>query len=89
MSSSDLENPNMMHTKVGAIKSENCSDFGQKTVGIQRSAKTTLRVRLPESLQNPSSSRLLNQLEKYGVDVTEHHRPLKQGSALDNWEANL
>ena len=32
---SDSENPNMMHTRVGAIKSENNSNFGQETVRIQ------------------------------------------------------
>ena len=35
----DLVNPNLLHTKVGARKSDKCSDFGQETVGIQRSQK--------------------------------------------------
>ena len=33
-SNPDPENLNMMHIRVGAIKSENISNFGQETVGI-------------------------------------------------------
>ena len=31
----DLENPNMMHTREDAIRSGKCSDIGCKTFGIQ------------------------------------------------------
>ena len=75
-SNSDPENPNMMHTRVGAIKSENNSNFGQETVGIQGSERPVLRVRLQDPMQSPGSSRLLYQLERYG-DVRGHHRTLR------------
>ena len=75
-SNSDLENSNMMHTRVGAIKSENNSNFGRETVGIQGSERPILRVRLQDPMQSPGSSRLLYQLERYGDDVRGHHRTL-------------
>ena len=59
-SNSDPENLNMMHTRVGAIKSGNISNFGQETVGIQGSGRPVLRVRLQDPMQSPGSSRLLN-----------------------------
>ena len=76
-SNSDLENPNMMHTRVGAIKSENNSNFGRETFGIQGSERPVLRVRLQDPMQSPGSSRLLYQLERYGDDVRGHHRTLR------------
>ena len=76
-SNSDPENPNMMHTRVGAIKSENNSNFGQETVGIQGSERPVLRVRLQDPMQSPGSSRLLYQLERYGDDVRGHHMTLR------------
>ena len=76
-SNSDLENPSMMHTRVGAIKSENNSNFGRETVGIQGSERPVLRVRLQDPMQSPGSSRLLYQLERYGDDVRGHHRTLR------------
>ena len=76
-SNSDLENPNMMHTRVGAIKSENNSNFGWETVGIQGSERPVLRARLQDPMQSPGSSRLLYQLERYGDDVRGHHRTLR------------
>ena len=81
-SNSDSENPNMMHTRVGAIKSENKSDFGQETVGIQGSERPVLRVKLQDPMQSPGSSRLLNQLERYGADVRGHHRTLRPGTLV-------
>ena len=74
-SNPDPENLNMMHTRVGAIKSENISNFGQETVGIQGSERPVLRVRLQDPMQIPGSSRLLNQLERYGA----YHRTLRPG----------
>ena len=50
---SDPENLNMMHTRVGAIKSENISNFGQETVGIQGLERPILRVRLQDPMQSP------------------------------------
>ena len=76
-SNADPENPNMMHTRVGAIKSEINSNFGQETVGIQGSERPVLRVRLQDPMQSPGSSRLLYQLERYGDDVRGHHRTLR------------
>ena len=89
-SNSDSENPNMMHTRVGAIESEIKSDSGQETVGIQGSERPNLRVRLQDPMQSPGSSRLLNQLERYGADVRGHHRTLRPGTlALPSLEDHL
>ena len=52
-----------MHTRVGAIKSENILNFGQETVGIQGSERPVFRVRLQDPVQSLGSSRLLNQLD--------------------------
>ena len=79
-----------MHTRVGAIESEIKSDFGQETVGIQGSERPNLRVRLQDPMQSPGSSRLLNQLERYGADVRGHHRTLRPGTlALPSLEDHL
>ena len=90
LSDSDLENPNMMHTRVGAIKSENISDFGRETVGIQSSVRPTIRVRSIDPVKYPGTAGLLNLLERDGVDVTEHHRIMHSGkTSLKDLEANL
>ena len=90
LSDSDLENPNMMHTRVGAIKSENISDFGRETVGIQSSVRPTIRVRTIDPVKYPGTAGLLNLLERDGVDVTEHHRIMHSGkTSLKDLEANL
>ena len=70
----DLENPNMMHTKVGAIKSDRCSDFGWETVGIQRSPRLAIRAEEFDPVKYPGTVGLLNLLEKEGVDINEYHR---------------
>ena len=89
-SNSDPENLNMMHTRVGAIKSENISNFGQETVGIQGPERPVLRVRLQDPMQSPGSTRLPNQLERYGADVKGHHRTLRPGPlALPSLEDHL
>ena len=47
-----------MYTRVGVIKSENVSNFGE-TAGIQGSENPALRVRLQNPMQSTGSSRLL------------------------------
>ena len=66
-----------MHTRVGAIKFENNSNFGQETDGIQGSERPILGVRLQDPMQSLRSSRLLYQLERYGDDVRGHHRTFR------------
>ena len=68
----DLVNPNLLHTKVGARKSDKCSDFGQETVGIQRSQKITVSPALLDPVKYPGTVRILNQLEKDGVDINKY-----------------
>ena len=90
LSKSDLENPNMMHTNVGAIKSDSSSDFGQETVGIQRSERPAIRVRAIDPVKYPGTAGLLNLLERDGVDVNVHHRILHPKLvSLKDLEANL
>ena len=90
LSHSDLENPNMKHTNVGAIKSDISSDFGQETVGIQRSERPAIRVRAIDSVKYPGTAGLLNLLERDGVDVNVHHRILQPKLvSLKDLEANL
>ena len=70
----DLENPNMLHTKEGVIKSDRCSDFGRETVGIQRSPRLAIRAAEFDPVKYPGTVGLLNLLEKEGVDINEYHR---------------
>jgi len=72
--SADLENPNMMHTKVGAIRSDKCLDLGQETVGIQRSQKLAIRATDFDPVKYPATVGLLNLLEKEGAGTKEYHR---------------
>ena len=68
MSTTDLENPNMMHTKVGAIQTDNSSDCGRETVGIQRPVRPNLKVRMQEPM-SPSTTRLITLMERHGADT--------------------
>ena len=74
LSDVDLENPNMMHTKVGAIRSDKSSDFGRETVGIQRSQRLAIRAADFDPVKYPGAVGLLNLLEKEVVDINEYHR---------------
>ena len=87
MSTTDLENPNMMYTKVGAIQTDNSSDCGQETVGIQRPVRPNLRARMQESM-SPNTTRLITLMERHGVDTQRYHRTLRSGST-DESESNL
>ena len=79
-----------MHTKEVAIKSKFDSDFGQETVRIQGSERPIKKVTFYEPMHSPESSRLLDQLERYGVDVSGHRRTLRPGTfALSRVEDNL
>ena len=87
MSTTDLENPNMMHTKVGAIQTDNSSDCGRETVGIQRPVRPNLRVRMQEPM-SPSTTRLITLMERHGADTQRYHRTLRSGST-DESECSL
>ena len=63
------EMPNMMHTKVGAIGSVVQTELGQETVGIQSSEKPCKSVKLNVQEYGPRTLRLLDQMEKYGIEV--------------------
>ena len=72
----DPENPNMLHTRVGAIGADKYSLPGQETVGIQDPVSTQCTV-LSNDMQYAFASALLDQLEDYGANVKEHHRRLR------------
>ena len=81
------ENPNMMHAKVGAIRTGPSSALGQEIVGIQDSVSNK-RMVLNYDMQNAFASALLDQLEDLGTDVKEHCRRLRprQYSAIPQIE---
>ena len=66
----------MMHTRVDAIGTNRGSVPGQETVGIQDQVGTQCTV-LSNNMQFAFASALLNQLEDYGANVTEHCRRLR------------
>ena len=69
-------NPNMLHTRVGAISTDKCSVPGQETVGIQDPVGMQCTV-LCNDMQYPFATALLDQLEDYGANVKEHCRRLR------------
>ena len=72
VTNADLENPNMLHTRVGAIGTAKCSVLGQEIVGIQDPVGTQCMV-LSNHMQYAFTSALLDQLEDYGANVREHY----------------
>ena len=72
----DPENPDMMHTRVGAIGTNRGSVPSWETVGIQDPAGTQHMV-ISNDMQFTFASALLNQLEDYGSNVREHHRRMR------------
>ena len=70
------ENPNMLHTRVGAIGTDKYSVTGQKTVGIWDPVGVQCKV-LCNDMQYAFPTALLDQLEEYGSNVQEHHRRLR------------
>ena len=77
----------MMHAKVGAIRTEQCSALGQEIVGIQDSGGDK-RMVLNYDMQNAFASALLDQLKDLGPNVKEHHKRLRprQYSAIPQIE---
>ena len=72
----DPENPNMLHTRVGAIGTNPYSIPGQETVGIQDPLGTQCMT-LSNAMQFAFASAFLDQFEDYGTDVREHCRRLR------------
>ena len=70
------ENPNILHTRVGAIGTDKYSVPGQKTVGIQDPVGMQCKA-LTNDMQYVFATALLDQLEDYGTNVKEHHRRLR------------
>ena len=70
------DNPNTLHTKVGAIGTDKFSVPGQETVGIQDPVGIQCKV-LGNDMQYAFATALLHQLEDYGTNVKEHHRRLR------------
>ena len=68
------ENLNMKHTKVDAIGSVVQAELGQETVRVQSSERPYKSVKFGDQVYGPGSLRLLDQLEKFGIDVSAHHR---------------
>ena len=63
------ENLNMKHTKVDAIGSV-----------VQSSERPFKSVKFDDQVYGPGSLRLLDQLEKFGIDVSAHHRTSRSES---------
>ena len=70
------ENPNMLHTRVGAIGTDKYTVPGWETVGIQEPVGTQCKV-LSDDMQYAFDTALLDELKDYGADVKEHHRRLR------------
>ena len=66
----------MMHTRMDAIGTNQCSVPGRETVGIQ-DPMGTQHIVLCNDTQFAFTSALLDQLEDYGADVRQHNRRLK------------
>ena len=67
------ENPNIMHTRMGAIGTDKYLIPGQETVGIQDPVGMQCKV-LSNDMQYAFATACLDQLEDYGANVKEHHR---------------
>ena len=82
------ENPNMMHTRMGAINTEKYLVLGWETVGIQDPVSTQSKV-MNNDMQYAFATALVDQLEDYGANVNKHHRRLRtrQYSARPQIEA--
>ena len=65
-----------MHTRVGAIGTNQCSVPGQETLEIQDPVGKQ-HMGLHNDMQFAFTSALLDQLEDYGADVREHYRRLR------------
>ena len=74
------ENLNMKHTKVDAIGSVVQTELGQETVRVQSSERPFKSVKFDDQVYGPGSLRLLDQLEKFGIDVSAHHRTSRSES---------
>ena len=72
------KNPNMLHTRLGAMGADKYSVPSWETVGIQDPVGTQHMV-LSNAMQYAFASALLDQLEDYSTDVKEHHRRLRNG----------
>ena len=73
------ENLNMKHTKVDAMGSVVQTELGQETVRVQSSERPYKSVQFNDQVYGPGSLRLLDQLEKFGIDVNSHHRTSRSG----------
>ena len=82
------ENLNMVHPRVDTIATDKYSVPGWKTVRIQVPVGTQSRV-FNNDMQYAIASAILDQLDRYGADVNEHHRRLRnrQYSAKPQIEA--
>ena len=74
------ENLNMKHTKVDAIGSVVQTELGQETVRVQSSERPFKSVKFDDQVYGPGSLKLLDQLEKIGIDVSAHHRTSRSES---------
>ena len=70
----------MKHTKVDAMGFLLCkTELGQETVRVQSSERPYKSVQFNDQVYGPGSLRLLDQLEKFGIDVNSHHRTSRSG----------
>lgn len=73
------ENLNMKHTKVDAIGSVVQTELGQETVRIQSPERPYKPVNYKDLGYGPGTLRLFDQMEKFGIDVNEHHKTSRSG----------
>lgn len=73
------ENLNMKHTKVDAIGSVVKTELGQETVRIQSSESPLKSDKFKGYKFGPGTLRLLDQMERFGIDVDAHHRTSRSG----------
>ena len=76
VTNADPKDPNMLHTRVGAIGTDKCSVLGWETDGIKDPVGTQCMV-LSNDMQHAFTSSLLDQLEDYGANAREHCRRLR------------
>ena len=66
-------NLNVMHTRKGATRTDD-TVLGQEAVRIQVLGKPYKKVSVKNPVHGSEAPALLDQLEKLGIDVSEHHR---------------
>ena len=73
----DPENLNVLHTRKGTTRSFHVTDLGWEAVRIQGSDRPIKKVNFDYQLQGFEPPAILEQLEKFGVNVSAQCRSLR------------